>query len=703
LSILIDVLIEENLITIEQFNDAKDKQMGAKKPIQDLLVEMGFVEEKDLIRISSKVFKMPVLNLAGEAMDCSLTKAIPYETAKRYGVFPVRKEGNVLVVAMSNPNDVIAIDDLRIKTGMQIKPVLSSKSQTAKCIEKCYQSNERLYDILKNVSAELKKIKIVKEDKGDKEVFSVEIFKGDRSPVVRLVNLILNDAVKSRTSDIHIEPREKKVEVRYRVDGNLKNIMEIPSELQAPLTARIKILGELDIAESKKPQDGRVRVVVDEKKIDLRVSIMPTFYGEKVVMRLLDTSQAAFAMKKLGFDGRTLNAFKEAITKPQGMILATGPTGSGKTTTLYAALNFIKSEAKNIITIEDPIEYLVEGVNQIQVNPVKNVTFANGLRSILRQDPNVIMVGEIRDEETAEIAFRASLTGHLVFSTLHTNDTISSITRLRDIGLEPYLIASSLSLVIAQRLVRVICPHCKEEYSPSKKLLDEFKVYIDKGGIKKFERGKGCEQCGFSGFLGRAAVFEMLEITEEIKKLIAGEADEGVILEEAKKEGFKTLAECGIEKVAEGVTTLEEVAKIIGITGEAEFLKKEKEIRENRKILIVDDEEDVLKIVEKRLKTDSYEVIKARDGKEAVERSMREKPDLIVMDVTMPKMNGFEATKILRSKLETAVIPIILLTARTDKENELKGLDAGADDYITKPFDGDKLLARVKMLFRRRK
>ena len=695
MSILIDALLRENLINREQLNDAKDKQMGAKKPIQELLVEMGFVKEEDLIRISSKVFNTPILNLDEENIDSSVIKLISYETAKRYGVFPVRQEGDALILAMTDPEDVVALDDIRLMINMEIKPVLSARSVISKGMEKYYHLDDALYDLLKNIVDDTK-VEMAKEDR-----LGIEMLKGERSPVVRLANLILSDAVKSRASDVHIEPQENFVEIRFRIDGDLKNIMKVPYKLHAPLVTRIKILAKLNIAESRKPQDGRTSILVNDRKIDLRISTIPTFYGEKVVVRLLDPKEAKIELNKIGFPEEELNIFIETINRPEGMILVTGPTGSGKTSTLYAALNFIKSETTNIITIEDPVEYLIDGLNQIQVNTFKNVTFATGLRNILRQDPDVILVGEIRDKETAEIAFRSSLTGHLVFSTLHTNNSVSSITRLLDIGLESYLISSTLILIVAQRLVRLICPHCKEEYTPDKKIMDKFRIYIDKFNIEKFYKGKGCQQCGFTGFLGRTAIFETLKITEKLKNLITRRSPEDLIFKEARKSGLKLLAESGMEKVAKRRTTLEEIAKVAEVVEEEGISKKPGEARENPKILVADDEEDILEILEIRLSNAGYEVIKARDGREAVEYAFKEKPDLIVMDVMMPVMDGFEATKTLRSKLATAAIPVLMLTAKRDKESELKGLEVGADDYLTKPFDKDKLLARIRMLLRR--
>ena len=702
---LIAGLVKEGLVTNEQVEDARQKQAGAKRPIQELLVEMGFVKEEDVIKTASEVFKMPVADLDKERTEPEAVKKVPYEKARRYGVCPLRIEGGSLVLAMSDPQDMIAIDDISFITGLPVKRVLSPKSQISELVARLYQSDDVLYDLLKNIVDDTK-VGLARESETVGHAVGIDELKEGGSPIVKLINLILSDAIKSRASDIHVEPQEDLVEVRYRIDGDLKNIMKVPKKMQARLVARIKIMADLDIAEIRKPQDGRTRITANGVKTDLRISIIPAFHGEKVVLRLLGTGKAGLKLEQIGFPPKELQIYKEAIVRPQGMILVTGPTGSGKTSTLYATLNQIKSEKKNIITIEDPIEYLIDGLNQIQTNPFKDVTFATGLRSILRQDPNVILVGEIRDRETADIAFRSSQTGHLVFSTLHTNNAIATITRLMDIGLEPYLIASSLIIIIAQRLVRVICPHCKEEYVPDAKLLAGFAGLAGGREIRKAYKGKGCEKCAFTGYFDRVAIIELLNITDKIRELITRKASEGEILEEAKKDGFRSLAEAGMEKVIMGITTLEEVAKVAGAAKEAPLAEASPApgpaaVSGATKILVADDEEDILKVIGMRLKSAGYEVIMARNGKEAVEFAFRDKPDLIVMDVMMPILSGFDATKMLRSRLETATVPILMLTARKDKEGELEGLDAGADDYMTKPFDKDKLLARIKMLLRR--
>ena len=702
MSRLTDALLERKLITQEQLQDARDKQIGAKRPLHELLVEMGFLEEEKLVETASDVLHLPVVDLEKESIDKGLLKLITYEYAKSRGCFPIKKKEGKLLLAMSDPQDISTLDDACIITGMKIQPVLCKKSDIAKCIEKYYLVDDAIYDLVKNIVIDTKVVLLEEGNKG-KDSLDAENLKGEASPVVRIVNLMLSEAVKSRASDIHIEPFEDFIEVRYRIDGFLKNVMKIPKKLSHAIVARIKILSNLDIAETRKPQDGRIKIMIAGDKIDLRISIIPAFYGEKAVIRVLDSRQAQVDLANIGFQEDKLGLFKEYLHKPQGMILITGPTGSGKTSTIYAALSEIKDETINIITIEDPVEYLIDGINQIEVNSVKDVTFASGLRSILRQDPNVILVGEIRDKETAEIAFRSSLTGHLVFSTLHTNSAVASITRLRDIGLDPHIIASSLMLVVSQRLVRAICPHCKEKYEPDVKIKAKFKNLIQKAGIKDFYKGKGCEKCGYSGFLGRTAVFEILKIDDKIRDLISKDSPETAISQEAQKGQFEALAEAGILKVAQGLTTLEEINRVTDVIEKPEEAldhktKKDKTIR----ILLADDEADIRKVVAMRLNAAGYETLEAVNGQEAVAIAFKESPDLIIMDLNMPVMGGIEATGKIRSNIQTASIPVMMLTAKQDKASELEGIDAGADDYLTKPFDKDKLIARIKMLLRRK-
>jgi type IV pilus assembly protein PilB len=669
---------------------------------------MGFLEEEDLIKTAAKVFKKKTVNLDKENIDSDLVKMVPYNTARKYGVFPINKKGDSLVLAMSDVQDIMALDDISMLIKNKVEPVLCTRAQISEYIEKFYKTKDSLYDLLKNMDKDIN-IKFVNENK---EIVSHSGQGEEESePVIKLVNIIFGDAVESRASDIHIEPGQEDTQVRYRIDGVLKDIMKVPNELYAYLAVRVKVLANLDIIETKKSQDGRVSIELPDRNIDLRISVIPAFHGEKIVIRLLDRTSAVVSIDRVGFEKEERDIFTRAVSSPQGMVLVTGPTGSGKTSTLYAALNFVNNETKNIVTIEDPVEYVLEGINQIQVNPFKNVTFSQGLRNILRQDPDVVMVGEIRDSQTAEIAFRSSLTGHLVLTTLHTNDSVSTVTRLLDMNLEPYLIASSIKLVVAQRLVRLICPECKKQTKPDEKLKEQFKSLLQDLNINTFYKGTGCKKCAFSGYFGRTAIFEILRFNEKIRGLVSQKASQDIIFKEACNSGMKTLEESGLMKVKAEITSLEEVGRVIQDTGSDTVLAQppptEGDVQadsrtKKEKILVVDDEEDIRKILRMRLTRAGYEVLTAGDGQEGVNIAEKERPDLIVMDIMMPELNGIEAVKILRSRLETAVIPVVMLTAKQDKQSELKGLDAGADDYITKPFDKDVLIARINMLLKKK-
>ena len=697
---LIQTLLKEQLITRDQLNDARDKQLGAKIPLQELLVDMGFISEDTLLDVSSRVFSTPLLQVDDADPTCS--RFIPFETARRFGVLPVCQKNSRLILAMSDPLDIMVIDEIRLVSGLQVDPVLASKSQINDLIDRYYQADESVYNLLKNAvedaQVEVLDKLTVSEDALDVDQFVVS---SDQAPVIRAVNLILGDAVKSRATDIHIVPQEGYVDVQYRIDGELRDVLKITNRLLRFIVARIKIMTNLDIAETRKPQDGRARIMINERNIDLRISIVPAFYGEAIGMRILDQKEAKIELDRLGLEPFEYDIITKACAAPQGIILVTGPTGSGKTSTLYSTINHINVGSRNIITIEDPVEYLIDGITQVQVNPFKDVTFPNALRSFLRQDPDVILVGEIRDRETADIAFRASLTGHTVLSTIHTNNSVATITRLFDIGLEPYLVASSLILIIAQRLVKCICSECKQEVVPPDDLLALYQEYIDLYKIKKFYKGEGCKKCNFTGCFGRMAIFELFELNKPIRDLIANEATEEEIYKIARKNGLRSLAESGIAKVAQGNISLDEVSRVIGWHSLDSSSKRTSADRAQRAIAVADDDEDTLRVIEKLLSDAGFMVFLARDGEELVEIALREHPDIILSDVTMPTMNGFRAVEILRSKLETATIPIILLTARQDKHSEIKGIEAGADDYITKPFDEDKLLARVRMLLRR--
>jgi type IV pilus assembly protein PilB len=568
MSAILAELIKKNIVTEGQVSDARQQRDSVGTSIQDILIDSGHLQSSDFYEVAQQVHAGHAIDLDAELINPKIIQLIRREDALRYGAVPLVKEGSTLIVAMSDPSDIFAIDEIGFMTGLNVKAGLSSHIQIAQYIQKYYFQQNSVQEILQDTIDDNDVALINDEVMTSDEIADIAISRADSSSFIRLVNRLLCDAVDARASDIHVEPRDKNVEVRYRIDGYLKTIIKIPRSFHPRLSSRIKILAKLDIAEQRKVQEGRIKVSIKGEKIDLRISVIPIFYGEKIVLRILDSRSTQFDINKIGFSSDELETFKTAIQRSQGVVLVTGPTGSGKTTSLYAALQHIKCETKNIVTIEDPIEYLIDGINQLQLSRFKDVTFTTGLRSILRQDPDVILVGEIRDKETAEIAFRASLTGHLVFSTLHTNSAVSSVTRLLNIGLEPYLISSSVSLLVAQRLVRMICPSCKEQCIPDPELLKKFKGYLRGSRLQRFYKGKGCEHCNFTGFYGRTSIFEIMKVDDRIKELIFNKASESLILKQATNNGMKTLVESGIVKVMAGITTLDEVAKVTEVVEE---------------------------------------------------------------------------------------------------------------------------------------
>ncbi|AGT32966.1 type II secretion system protein E [Geobacillus genomosp. 3] len=538
-----DLLVEAGLITESQLAEAlREKAPGQK--LGDALLQRGYITEQQLIEVLEFQLGIPHVSLYRYPIDPKATSLVPKEFARRHMVMPLKIEGERLLVAMADPMDFFVIDDLRLSTGFQIETAIASKDDILRAINKYYDIDESFDEFLQAAPE-------VREDERTED---------DDSPIVRLVNQILQLAVEQRASDIHIDPQETKVLIRYRIDGLLRTERALPKHMQSMLTARIKILANMDITEHRVPQDGRIKMDIDFHPVDLRVSTLPTVYGEKIVMRVLDLGAALNDIHKLGFNPVNLDRFIRLIERPNGIVLITGPTGSGKSSTLYAALNHLNSEHVNIITIEDPVEYQIEGVNQIQVNPNVGLTFAQGLRSILRQDPNIIMVGEIRDRETAEVAIRASLTGHLVLSTLHTNDALSTITRLVDMGIEPFLVATSLAGVVSQRLVRRVCRDCQEAYEPTKRERD---IFARRGiDVRQLVRGRGCPTCNMTGYRGRLAIHELLVVTEEMRRVILNNEPFSKLRELASQNKMIFLLDDGLLKVKQGLTTLEEVLKV---------------------------------------------------------------------------------------------------------------------------------------------
>lgn len=540
-----DLLIESGLITDEQLTKTLESKSRDEK-LGDALLREGYITEQQLIEVLEFQLGIPHINLLQYPIDQEVADLVPKELAKKYDLMPIRMDDNKLFVAMSDPMDYFAIEELRMTTGLQITPAIATKDALYRTITKYYDLQESIDEVMGDFTPE--------ENVDDAGIVDED------SAIVRLVNQIITNAVIQRASDIHFDPQEADVKVRYRIDGVLRTERELPKYMQNVLIARIKIIGGLNITENRVPQDGRINMEVNNKPIDIRLSSLPSVHGEKIVMRILDLSSNINDLNKLGFTEENLEKFKEMIEKPNGIVLLTGPTGSGKSSTLYAALNRLNNEEVNIITVEDPVEYRLYGINQVEVKEEVGMTFARGLRSILRQDPDIIMVGEIRDLETGQIAIRASLTGHLVLSTLHTNSSVGALTRLIDMGIEPFLLSSSLKGIVAQRLVRKVCPDCAEEVIP----IEREREIFGEAGIKveKVRRGKGCSFCGMTGYRGRIAIHEVLPIDREIRSLILNSDSRGEILNYVRGKGMKFLIHDGLQKVAEGITTTEEVLRV---------------------------------------------------------------------------------------------------------------------------------------------
>ncbi len=713
-----EILREQGLLTDAQLQEALALQQKTPSVhLAQILVEKGFVRESDAAKALALQLDLPYKNVSSVTVPPEVLAHVPQDFAQRHKVLPLSQQGNTLALAMVDPLNLSVIQDVEFRSGFRVSTVVGADSEILRGILRNYAAQD--YDFLHEVPVEasVEVINVVSIEEDEEKLLKT----AEAVPVVRLVNMVFANAAKLRASDIHLEPAEHELHVRCRVDGMLRDILKVPKHIQESVVSRIKILSKMDIAERRRPQDGRIKVRFQGREFDMRVSTLPTLYGEKVVIRMLDKSRGLLTLSDLGLSAENLRVMHFLLSQPQGMVLVTGPTGSGKTTTLYASLNWLKSETKNIVTVEDPIEYEVAGVNQVQVNEKAGVTFASGLRSILRQDPNVVLVGEIRDKETAEIAFQASLTGHLVLSTLHTNDAPSTITRLVDLGVKPFLIASSVIGIIAQRLVRQICPQCREPYTPEVETLSRLNLLGTPAASRTYSLGRGCEACDQEGYLGRVAIYQILRADDAIRAVISETTSESEIARLARAAGMKNLAEDGVEKAGAGVTTLEEVLRVAPAVeaptapppspaGVGERPREEGRpapapvapsgIR-REKVLVVDDSQTIVDMVKLFLEKEQYEVITAKDGMEALERIYQEIPDLILTDVMMPRLDGMGLCKKLKERVATSTIPIIMLTAKGEADSEIQGLEAGADDYIAKPIDPKRLLTRVKALLRR--
>ena len=551
-------LLEARLITPDALQKAQLQIKTGGGNLAGALVKIGAIAEDDLAKFLSEFYGVPSVDLSNFNPDPSLTRILPSDVANKFQAVPVSRSGRRLTVAMANPANIFAIDDIKFITGCEVQPCVAPESAIKKAIDKAYDSAATFESVMRGLDDEIE----VLEDQTD-DVPDVSLLgEAEQAPVVKLVNSLITDAVRKGSSDIHIEPYEKSLRVRFRIDGTLYEMMSPPFRMKAAVTSRLKIMADLDIAERRVPQDGRIKLRLLGRNIDLRVSTLPTIFGEKVVMRILDKGNLNIDLSKLGFQDQAFNDFTKAITMPYGMVLVTGPTGSGKTTSLYSALSKINVPDVNIMTAEDPVEYNLKGVNQVQVNDEIGRTFAACLRSFLRQDPDVILVGETRDLETAQIGIRAALTGHLVLSTLHTNDCPSTPARLLDMGIPPFLVSSSLQLILAQRLGRRVCRDCKEPYEASEESLVPY-GHVPQGlGTVNFYKGKGCQTCNFTGMKGRVAIYEVMPVTTELRDLMLRNATTNEIRDTAVSQGMKTLRQNALQKVVDGITTVEEVLRV---------------------------------------------------------------------------------------------------------------------------------------------
>ncbi len=548
-----DILLEGGLVTQEQLSAAFEEHQRAGRALGRVLVERGVLTEAQLVAALAQQIGLKFVDLSDFPLDGAAVASVPPAVCRRYNALPIGYEDGRLLVAMSDPANVFAIDDIRSLTGAEVKPVVATKADVTAAINRVHRADGDLDDLtmaLDNTDEDddLSTLKDVVED----------------APIVKFVNLLITQAIQDRASDIHIEPTERDLRVRFRIDGVLHEIMRSPKNIQSGVISRLKIMADINIAERRIPQDGRLSVTVNQKKIDLRVATLPTVWGEKVVMRVLDNSTAMLKLSDLGFRDENYERYAVSFTKPYGMILVTGPTGSGKSTTLYATLNIVSKPEINVITVEDPVEYRIPGINQVQTNVKAGLSFASALRSILRSDPDVVLIGEVRDHETAQIAIEAALTGHLVLSTLHTNDAPSAITRLVEMGIEPFLVGSALDCILAQRLARRLCAKCREAYTPEAETLRQARFPWQEGEpLPTLYRAVGCSACAKTGYRGRLALHEVMPVSEEIERLAVERASAVTIGQVAREQGMLTLRDDGMAKVLGGVTTLEEILRVV--------------------------------------------------------------------------------------------------------------------------------------------
>src|SRR5882762_1476183 len=721
-------------LTPERLQELRAKAESGRT-LWDCVVAEKIATDAQIIEKLSHRFRLKVADTA--KIDLTARDGVPEQLARRYHVLPLRLTDSYLELGTANPFDLDAEKALAFATAREIRLFLLSPSKIREKLDEIYRSDKAIDKLLEGMGDQA--VLTTLSEAPPPEELNISEADASQKPVVRLVDMIISEGILSRASDIHVEPEEGGVSVRYRIDGVLRQVMKIPRQAGLPLISRIKIMSSLDIADRLRPQDGRARVAVNGQPIDLRVSTLPAQLGEKVVIRILDSRATVKSLDTLGLNPGEAEAIKRLLENHEGILLVTGPTGSGKTTTLYSAINQIKGEGVNIVTVEDPVEYRMQGIVQVQVQEKAGLTFAAALRSILRQDPNVVLIGEIRDKETAQIAVQASLTGHLVLSTLHTNDAANAVTRLVDIGVESYKIAASLRGVVAQRLMRKLCTTCKEVWmeAPPERL----RRWIPKG--TPLYRAAGCPDCAMTGYRGRFSILEILTMTPELERLIAAGEAANRIAEAAQRGGMKSLWDSGLAHVARGESTLDELTRVVDIPDEPEApsppvkrpsrtdgvhitgpaepaapvstvfdLLEESAPPARRsgahgqpasKVLLVDDEDSLRKVMRDLLERDGYDVTEARDGVQALDQVDRVGPDIIVLDLNLPGLDGYGVLSHLRSRPATANIPVIVLTAKGDEDNEVRVFELGADDFLTKPFRARALSARLEAVLGRRR
>jgi type IV pilus assembly protein PilB len=701
-----DILIRARLINCAGLARALEVQVKMGGSLGKVLVNLGLVDETAMSAAIAQELRLECVGAHIPEVSIETEGLLPIEFCRKRLVAPLGLQSNSLRLAMVDPLDYSTIQDVMFRTSKDVVAVVASES-VIQALLGHFQSDEidsqKTYEMLTNLSPEGE---VVSEEISDETIDAAKLAKDIKlAPVIRLVNLILSRAAKGGASDIHIEPKEKYLQVRQRVDGLLQDVFKVPKHLQDATISRLKIISGMDISDRRRSQDGRSQLRFEGKRIDLRVSTLPTQFGEKVVIRLLDQRRAQMTMSQMDLTHENLRVLQELLLRPQGMILVTGPTGSGKSSTLYTSLNWVKSATNNIITIEDPIEYQLDGVNQVQINTKAGVTFASGLRSILRQDPNIIFVGEIRDHETAGIAVQAAQTGHLLLSTLHTNDAPATVSRLFDLGIEPFLVASSLIGILAQRLVRRSCPSCLAPQEPNAQTVEKI------GGLNllhakgQWLAGRGCENCGQTGFKGRIGIHELLQVNDELRELITRRAPEHEIRKAARIAGMRTLVEDGISKAAQGLTTLEAVLKVVAAddmsVSEDESgdgaMRNDPLSREGEKLGI----DRIQAMVPTTLsEKEKPQILIVEDDRTIIglEIANRKLPQVIVTDLNMPGMDGLAMVKALRADARTQDISILMLTSEGSLDSETLALTLGADDYLLKPVEPRRLAARIKAL-----